>query len=71
MSTSVLLYSYIIKGFFFPELGNTDQELLGSFIIFISASVETNGIIISGNIDLYFFFLHSTKASKIAVHCIW
>ena len=39
-----------------------------SFIIFISASVETRGIIISGKADLIFFFLSSTSASKIAKH---
>ena len=38
-----------------------------SFIIFISASVETSGIIISGIVDLIFLFLHSTKASNIAL----
>ena len=37
----------------------------------ISAAVETRGIIISGITDFIFFLLHSTNASKIAVHCIW
>ena len=41
-----------------------------SFIILISASVETSGIIISGKALLCLLFLRSIKASKIALHCI-
>ena len=44
--------------------------LTKSFIILISASVETRGIIISGKADLILFFLSSHNASKIALHCI-
>ena len=44
--------------------------ITNSFIIFISASVDTKGIIISGIIDFILSFLHSTNAWKIAVHCI-
>ena len=32
--------------------------------------VLNEGIIIYGIIDLILFFLHSTKASNIALHCI-
>ena len=35
-----------------------------------SDSDEISGIIISGIIDFIFCFLHSTNASKIALHCI-
>ena len=41
-----------------------------SFIIFISASVDTRGIIISGNADFCLSFFRSDIASKIALHCI-